>query len=332
MRIRPLTQHYAVPNDLVATAHLVVSLIMYVLALVLGTLFWPNPLIVIPAVLLFAGASVRLFGIQHDNGHFSYFRSKTANVVSGVLLGAFTNNAFFAMRYNHNRHHAYIGNLDEMRSHEVLTWTVREYQNAGFWGKVYYRIYRSAPVIFVIGPLFIIFIRYRFPKNALKTGLLDVAVQNVLMAGLWVSIYLIGGWTAFQFFLLAAVFTACAGVFMVYVGHNHEETYWNRAPDVDFEEASLRGASVLELGRVFDFMTFNFAYHDLHHLNSKIPCYRLRACHMALSEHLNPTRLGLWEALKCIQWKLWDEDRGRMVRFSAVPAPTTRVDGMARPT
>lgn len=329
MRILPLTRAYTAPEDAMACGHLIISFALYFASLALGTMYWGNWTVVAVAVLMFAGAGVRLFAIQHDNGHGSYFSNHTVNLWCGTLLGAFTNNAFRAMRYNHNRHHAFIGNLDQMPDHEVLTWTVRQYREAGFWARVYYRTYRSLPVIFVIGPLFIIFIRYRFPKNALKTGLADVALQNVLMAGLWASIYLIGGKTTFLFFLTAAVFTACAGVIMVYIGHNHEETYWASGPHVDFEEASLRGASVLSLGPVFDFMTFNFAYHDLHHLNCKIPCYRLRQCHIALSPQLSPTRLGLWEALACIRWKLWDEETGKMVRFSAARDPVdVRTDGV----
>ena len=323
MQIRPMTQPYAVPDNALGVFHLIISLAMFATAVAIGTLNWGNWLIVPPMILLFWGASVRLFGIQHDCGHYSYFTSKRVNVVVGVLLGMFTHNAFFAMRYNHNRHHAFIGNLDEMPSHEVLTWTVRQYRAAGFWGRLYYRIYRSAPVIFLIGPIFIIFIRYRFPKNALKTGLADIIVQNALMLTLWAGVFAWGGWDGAKFFASAAVFTACAGVFMVYVGHNHEETYWSSGPHVDFEEASLRGASVLKLGPVFDFMTFNFAYHDLHHLNSKVPAYRLKQCHQDLSPYIDPTRLGLWEALKCIRWKLWDEDRGRMVTFAAAREPIT---------
>ena len=321
MRIRPLTQPYARPDAWLAWFHLAVSLGMYGAALMLGTWGFHQPVLVALAVVIFAGASIRLFGIQHDCGHDSYFPQHGRNVLCGVLLGAFTQNAFHAMRYNHNRHHAYVGRLDRMEAHEVLTWTVAQWQAAGVWQRLYYRIYRSLPVIFVIGPLFIIFVRYRFPKNTLKSGLGDVVLQNLMMAGLWTAIWAIGGMTALKFMLLAAMTTACLGVFMVYVGHNHERTYWSSGPGYDFEEASLRGSSVLDLGALFDFMTFNFAYHDLHHLNHKIPAYRLRACHKALSPHLEPVRLGAWEAVRCIRWKLWDEERGCMVRFADVALP-----------
>ena len=123
-----------------------------------------------------------MFGVQHDCGHLSYFTSHRANVITGVLLGGLTYNPYFAMRYNHNRHHAFVGDLDRMESHEVLTWTVAEYRAAGRWQRLYYRIYRSLPVIFVIGPLFVLFIRYRWPKNVSKTGILDVIIQNSLMS------------------------------------------------------------------------------------------------------------------------------------------------------
>lgn len=318
MSIRKLTQDYASPDDRLAVFHLIISLGLYVFALTLGTVFYGNWPVMAGAVLLFTGAVIRLFGIQHDCGHYSYFSIHRFNVRAGVLLGALTHNPFHAMRYNHNRHHAYVGDLDRMEAHEVLTWTVAQWQAAGFWQKTYYRIYRSAPVIFVIGPLFILLIRYRFPKNCLKTGLGDVAMQNALMVANWGLIYTIGGWAAFKFYVIATLIASCLGVFMVYVGHNHEETYWSSGPEYDFEDAALQGASVIRMGPLFDFLTFNFAYHDLHHLNHKVPAYKLRACHRALEPHLSPRYLSFWTAVQCIQWKLWDEDRGRMVRFRDV--------------
>ena len=80
----------------------------------------------------------------------------------------------------------------------------------------------------------------------------------------------------------------------------------------------MRGSSVLDFGPVFHFLTYNFAYHDLHHLIVKIPAYRLGACHEALREDLQPTRMGWAEAVACVRWKLWDEDTKRMVRFSDI--------------
>ncbi|WP_165611886.1 fatty acid desaturase family protein [Cognatiyoonia koreensis] len=316
-----MTRDYASPDNRQAVFHLIVTFVCYFGAIIAGTLGWGNVLLTAVSVVAFMCGTMRMFGIQHDCGHGSYFTSRKANDIVGVLSGAITANPYYAMQYNHNQHHAYIGNLDRMENHEVLTWTVRQYQDASIWGKLFYRTYRSLPSIFFIGPVFVIMVRYRFPKNALKTGLVDVVVQNLMMAALWGGAYLLGGWPAFAFMALAMTVTICVGVFMVYVGHNHEETYWASGPDVDFEEASLRGSSVIDLGWFYDFMTFNFAYHDLHHLNSRIPAYKLKQCHIDLSDHLEPTRLTLIEVVKCIQWKLWDEEQGKMVRFSDLKQP-----------
>jgi omega-6 fatty acid desaturase (delta-12 desaturase) len=318
MSIRKMAHPYAAPQDGVAWVHLVITACIYFGAIALGTVYFGNYPIMVLAIILFTGGGIRFFGAQHDCGHAAHFSNRTLNTVMGVILGAFTAHPYYAMRYNHNLHHRHIGNLDERDAHEVLTWTVAEYQAASTWGKAAYRTYRSIPVIYFFGPIFIFFIRYRIPKNVTKTGWLDVVMQNGLMFALWAAIFAIGGSTAFTFFMIANVFAACFGTFMVYAGHNFEEAYWEHENNVDFEEASLKGSSVLDFGPIFHFLTYNFAYHDLHHLYVKIPAYRLKTCHEALAEVLQPTKMGWGEAIACVKWKLWDEETKRMVRFSDV--------------
>ena len=316
MNLRGMTRAYAQPDNARATVELAISLIIFASGVWLGATHWGNWPLTVLGFLGFMIGTMRMFGVQHDCGHYSFFTSRKANAIVGVLTGAITANPYYAMQYNHNRHHAYVGNLDKMEDHEVKTWTVRQYNDASLWGKLGYRAYRSVPSIFFFGPIFVILLRYRFPKNAMRVGLSDVVVQNGLMALLWYGYFLLGGWNALYFAGVSIVITACMGVIMVYVGHNHEETYWASGPQVDFEEASLRGANVIDMGPVFDFITFNFAYHDLHHLNARIPGYRLKQCHQDLTPHLNPVRLGFVDAIKCLRWKLWDEDKGRMVTFA----------------
>ncbi len=319
MSIRQLAKPYAAPINSLAWFHLINTTALYISAISLGTLYWGNIPVQVLAIVLFAGGSIRFFGIQHDCGHLSYFANRRVNETVGVITGAFTGNPYYAMRYNHNRHHAYIGNLDERAAHEVLTWTVDEYLSATPGQQLFYRVYRSAFVLYFLGPILIIFFRYRYPKNARKTGLLDVLMQNTLMFSFWGLLYFVFGWQCFAFFLIASVFTACFGTFMVYAGHNYENAYWEHAESCNFEDASLKGSSVLDFGRLFHFLTFNFAFHDLHHLHARIPCYRLQACHIALKDELQPTRMGFLEAVSCIRWKLWDEASGKMVRFSDLP-------------
>ncbi|MEL6573777.1 MAG: fatty acid desaturase [Pseudomonadota bacterium] len=321
MSILDVARPFAVPDNRLAWVNLGISLLFYFGAIVLGTIYWGNWLVLAVSVVFFTSGTIRLFGAQHDCGHYAHFTNRTVCEVVGVLMGAFTAHPFYAMKYNHNRHHAEIGNLDERDAHEVLTWTVREYQDAGFWGKLYYRIYRSPVVIYFIGPVFMFYIRYRIPKNVTKTGWFDVVAQNTLMFSLWYGVYAIGGPTAFTVYMICNLFAACFGTFMVFAGHNFEEAYWEHETECDVREASLQGSSVLDFGNWFHFLTYNFAFHDLHHYYVKIPAYHLKSCHEALKDQLQPTRMGWAEAFACIRWKLWDEDTKRMVRFSDLRQP-----------
>ena len=88
-------------------------------------------------------------------------------------------------------------------------------------------------------------------------------------------------------------------------------------PGLDFETAALEGSSVLDWGRFFDLVTMNIAYHDLHHLYAKIPGYKLKAAHQSLEAEdlIQSEKIGFIDSLKCLRWKLYDEDNLKMVPF-----------------
>jgi len=105
-------------------------------------------------------------------------------------------------------------------------------------------------------------------------------------------------------------------VFLVYLQHNFEDTYWDRKPDLDFRKATLVGSSSLDLGWWWDLGTGNIAYHDLHHHMPAIPSYNLRRCQRDLPDHLKSHEpIGWRKALHSFTLKLWDEERERLVPF-----------------
>ncbi|MCZ7675559.1 MAG: fatty acid desaturase [Roseovarius sp.] len=119
---------------------------------------------------------------------------------------------------------------------------------------------------------------------------------------------------------LSAVLAGVIGVFLVYLQHNFEETYWDRKPDLDFRKATLVGSSSLDLGHWWDIGTGNIAYHDLHHFNPAIPSYRLRQCQKSLPDELKSHDVIRWpEAIASFRLKLWDEERQRLVPFPPRP-------------
>ncbi len=179
-----------------------------------------------------------------------------------------------------------------------------------------------------MGGLFVYFIHYRWPKNAAKIGALGVLTHNAMLLAWAGLIYALAGWTGVAVWALAVVVAAHIGVFLVFLQHNFEDTYWDVKPDLDFRKAALQGSSCLDLGHWWDIGTGNIAYHDIHHFMPSIPSYNLRKAHHRMPPELAAQqRRILWsEALHSFTLKLWDEEQQRLVPFpkkrnsAAVPA------------
>jgi omega-6 fatty acid desaturase (delta-12 desaturase) len=80
-----------------------------------------------------AGFLVRLFMIQHDCGHGSFFRHRLMNDWLGRAIGVFTLTPYDFWRRTHAAHHAYSGNLDRRGMGDVDTLTVSEYLLLSGW-------------------------------------------------------------------------------------------------------------------------------------------------------------------------------------------------------
>ena len=280
----------------------------------------------IPFVVLITFSIARLYVLQHDTGHHSLFETKAQNDLAGYVLSIFTFTPYRAGQYNHNMHHAYLGNLDHRETTEIFTMTKREWEAAGPAERLKYRLYRNPAILIPISGLFTYFIAYRWPKNAAKIGAMGIVAHNVMMAIWFYALYLWLGWTGLALLALSVVIAANLGVFMVFLQHNFEDTYWDRKPDLDFRMATLQGSSALDLGHWWDIGTCNIAYHDIHHFMPTIPSYRLRKAHHGLPDHLALRRIKWPEAIASFRLKLWDEDAKRLVPFpkdsatAAIPA------------
>lgn len=322
MDIKEFTRAYARKSDALGTLSLFATLAVYMAALTTGAMWWTVPWVVAPAVLLLAFASVRLYVLQHDCGHYSLFRRKALNDYAGYLLSVFSLTPFRVMQHNHNLHHAYLGNLDHRETTEVYTMTLREWQAAPWHRRLWYRLYRNPLIMLLLGGIYAYFIAYRWPRNARKVGVYGVIAHNALLAGYIWLVWANFGWPGLTVLGTSALIGGMIGVFLVYLQHNFEETYWDRKPDLDFRKATLEGSSSLDLGWWWDLGTGNIAYHDLHHFNPSIPSYRLRHCQNALPEELKAHEPIRWaQALASFRLKLWDESRQKLVPY---PAPNAR--------
>ena len=107
-----------------------------------------------------------------------------------------------------------------------------------------------------------------------------------------------------------ALLAGAAGVFLFYVQHQFEGTYWQESGDWSFADAALRGSSYLKLPRILQFFTASIGLHHVHHLSASVPNYNLQRAHDANAIfHAVPT-LSWWDGVRAVRLKLWDPDPG----------------------
>lgn len=277
--------------------------------------YWLTLLLVVPA----AGFMVRMFIIFHDCCHASFFKDMKANNMLGMVLGVLVLTPFYEWRHTHAIHHSSAGDLDRRGVGDVYTMTVEEYLAAPWYKKVGYRIMRSPILLFTISSflVFVLFHRFWGPEagkreknSVIWTNLALVTVVGGLM-------YLIG-WKEFLLVEIPILLiTTSAGVWLFYVQHNFEPTYWDRHANWDFFRAGMEGSSFYKLPKVLQWFTGNIGFHHIHHLSPKIPNYKLEQCHNENPQfHVEP--LTIRKSLKSLYFRLWDEKERMLVGWNAL--------------
>jgi omega-6 fatty acid desaturase (delta-12 desaturase) len=284
-----------------------------------------------------SGFLLRTYILFHDCTHGSFLPSKRANAWLGAVLGLMVYSPFASWRHSHAVHHATAGDLDRRGVGDVPTLTVAEYHALSPLRRLGYRLFRNPLVMFGIGPIYALVVQPRLVSRSarprLKRSVMGTnAAVAVMVAGLcWLM-----GW---QEYLLVqgptVVLAGSAGVWLFYVQHQFEDTYWQTADDWSYADAALQGSSYLRLPKVLQFFTGNIGVHHVHHLNARIPNYNLQRAHDENPIFHDVPTLTLWDGLRAVRLKLWDEDRGRLVtwaeaRVTQPSAARTTATGAAR--
>jgi omega-6 fatty acid desaturase (delta-12 desaturase) len=276
--------------------------------------YWLSLLLAVPA----AGLLVRLFIIQHDCGHGSFFRSRSANDRLGRLLSVLTLTPYGSWAQGHAAHHASTGNLDRRGRGDVDTWTVAEYRAATPLKRLFYRLYRNPFVMVGFGaPINFIFLQ-RLPSHQnsdSRTSILGLDVALLLAFGL--ACFTFGATLVLKVYLPVIVMAAWAGNWLFYIQHQFDAAEWERDGDWNFHAASLHGSSYFKLPPVLRWFSGDIGIHHVHHLCSRVPNYHLQACVDAAPE-LEPivNVVTLRQSLGCWQLALWDEQRRSLVTFN----------------
>jgi len=277
--------------------------------------YWLTLGLAIPQSFLF----IRLFIFQHDCGHGSFFRSIKANNRLGSVLGLLSLMPYRYWRRTHSIHHATSGDLDHREFGDVNTLTVAEYQARSKFGRFKYRLYRNMFTLLVLGPIYQFILKYRLPLDTPRTWKKEWA--SVWWTNLGLALVVLAAWQTIglkAFFMVQLpinIFGGALGIWLFYVQHQFEDTYWREHPEWDVHRAGIEGSSFYDLGAILHWCTGNIGFHHIHHLASRIPNYNLKQTYFDIPELGRVTRLTIWSSLKSARLHLWDADAERLISF-----------------
>ena len=265
-----------------------------------------------------AGFLVRVYILFHDCTHGSFLATKRANAWLGNALGLMVFSCFASWRHNHAVHHATSGDLDRRGVGDVPTMTVAEYRGLSRRGRLGYRMYRNPLVMFGLGPAYAMLIQPRLVSRSARPRIRrSVLLTNVALGLLIGGLCLAFGWREYLLVQAPTVLLAgAAGVWLFYVQHQFEDAYWQSSETWSYADAALQGSSYLKLPKVLQFFSGNIGLHHVHHLSARIPNYNLQRAHDENPIFHDVPTLSLWDGLRAVRLKLWDEERGRLVGFA----------------
>lgn len=257
--------------------------------------------------------------VQHDCGHLAFLPGPRANHRLGRVLGVLTMTPYEYWRRTHAIHHATSGDLDRRSLGALETRTLAEYRALSPLARLGYRLYRNPAVMLGLGPAYMFLIQHRLPIGLMREGwawrsVLGCSAGLALLAAPFALTGTLGAFLLTH--LPIVVLAATAGVWLFYVQHQFEGTWWARHGEWSSTDAALKGSSHLILPKPLAWLTANIGLHHVHHLSSRIPFYRLPEALARQPALQAGRRLSVAQAFASLRLTLWDEQRGRLISFA----------------
>ena len=219
-------------------------------------------------------------------------------------------------KHSHNTHHANNCKLHSIFIGSYPVMTIERYKHSSRSERFKYLAIRH-PVTIALGYLTVF-------VGSMCVGPLirepgkhrDALYALILHVAIYTSVILWLGWMAALFLLVIPFFVASAlGAYLFYSQHNFPTVTYMDEDGWTYEGAALESSSYCRMGAVMNYFTANIGYHHIHHLNSRIPYYRLPEALSGIPElqSAKTTSLKPSEVLRCLRLKLWDVPHQRMV-------------------
>ena len=313
-----ITRAYMTPVNTKSYVQITNSVLPYLASWPIAYIAYQHSIFLCIAVALISHVFLlRTFIIMHDCVHSSFFKSKKMNDFWGNICGVLSFSPYRQWSRTHKYHHKYSGNLNHRGIGDVDTLTTEEYANLTLLKRLKYKAVRSPLVFLFLGPLYVFFLQHRFTKKEDgKKERMSVYFTNLAILAFGSLVVLL---TSFKFYLIYQIsvllFSSAVGIFLFYVQHQYEKTYWKYDIDWNHFEASIYGSSYLKLPKVFQWASGNIGYHHVHHLCSAIPNYNLEKTHKENPIFQKCTVIGFKESLKCLFLNLYDNQSERLISF-----------------
>lgn len=316
------TRKYAVESRSESWFHLLTTLSLFAFAYA-GAIF-PSGLIPQLIFSVFAGLmSVRLFIIYHDYLHKSILQDSLVAKMIFTVFGLFILAPVSIWRRSHDYHHAHNSKLytTSIGSYPVVT--KKEFLAAPKVEQMIYLFIRH-PLTITFGYIFV-FLWGMCLRTLFKSGLkhADCLLALIFHFGVGFAIWYAFGLTSLVLgFFLPALISNALGAYLFYAQHNFPGVIFKKKEEWSYTDAALFSSSYMQMNRFMHWCTGNIGYHHIHHLNARIPFYKLPLVYQEMPELQKPgsTSLSPRDIHACLKLKVWDPDQQRMVGMKEITA------------
>ncbi|AZZ94869.1 fatty acid desaturase [Hahella sp. KA22] len=283
--------------------------------------WWP-----LQGILSLLGAllMVRTFITYHDYMHGAILQNSRLAWLMFHVYAAFALTPTRSWKKSHNYHHGHVGMINATSAGAFPLMTTEMWRAASKLERLKYRIERH-PLSILAGYLTVFAFSIcllpllRYPMQHWDS-LLSISVHTGLIAALcWFASF-----NAAFFVVILPMTVACAlGSYLFFAQHSFKRMHIISPEAWSFYRAAMESSSYMKLNKVMQWFTGNIGYHHIHHLNVRIPFYRLPEAMAAIPELQSPvtTSLAPKDIAECFKASLWDEHLQHMVSFQEVKSP-----------
>jgi omega-6 fatty acid desaturase (delta-12 desaturase) len=294
----------------------VLSTSLLLVASLAGTFVAGHPAAKLALSLLSGLLILRLFVIYHDQQHHAILpRSRVAEAFMRCF-GVFALSASSVWRSSHNHHHNHNSKLRGSHIGSFPIMTKAQFLKSSKAERFGY-LFARHPLTILFGYLFMFVFGMcinPFRNDPRKHwDCLAALVLHILIAGVIVYFF---GWMAMLYAQTIPHFIAYAiGSYLFYAQHNFPGVSFEDRGGWTYEKAALESSSFLKANPVMAWFTANIGYHHVHHLNARIPFYRLPEVVRDVPELRQPktTSLSPLDIYRCLRLKVWDVESRRMI-------------------